>query len=111
MRVRKKFTRKTGLRDAKLIIIATEGEKTERSYFLGVASKFRASRVHVEVLTRPGGHSDPKACLDTLNGFKRQYRLNSHDELWLVCDVDRWGQKKVSEVSTTCKQKGYYLAV
>lgn len=111
MRVKKSFTRKTGLRDARLIIIATEGEKTEKTYFMGVATKFKTSKVHVEVLDRLGSGSDPETCLEVLNKFKRRYNLNKNDELWLVCDVDRWGAKKLSRVSQLCKQKGYYLSV
>ena len=31
--------------------------------------------------------------------------------MWLICDVDRWGQKKLSEVDQLCKQKSYFFAV
>jgi hypothetical protein len=31
--------------------------------------------------------------------------------LWLVIDVDRWGDKKLSEVCREAKQRGYHLAV
>ncbi|HZY82268.1 MAG TPA: RloB family protein [Cyclobacteriaceae bacterium] len=113
MRSKPSFKRKSGLRDAKLIIIATEGDVTERTYFNGVAKspEYRNSGVHVEVLVREDGGSDPKNCLQTLNKFKKTYNLNKHDELWLVCDVDRWGDKKLAEVNQLCRQKGYKFSV
>lgn len=113
MRTKRTFTRKSGLRDSKLIIIATEGEKTEKAYFNGIAFStiYRHSGVHVEVLERLDGGSDPKNCLRSLTKFKSEYHLNSNDELWLVCDVDTWGDRKLSEVNQLCRQKGYKLAV
>lgn len=113
MRSKRKFTRKTGLRDAKLIIIAAEGEVTEKLYFNGIAysPNYKNSKVHVEVLSRDDAGSDPKTCLRSLNKCKAEYSLNKNDELWLVCDVDRWGDKNLSEVNRLCHQKGYRLAV
>lgn len=107
------FKRKSGLRDARLIVIATEGEITEKQYFDGIirSNKYKNPRVHVEVLSRGSSNSDPKACLNVLNKFKQEYHLFRDDELWLVCDVDRWGQKKLAEVSRLCRQKGYKVVV
>ena len=111
--MRRSFKRKSGLRDARLIVIAAEGELTEKQYFYGLtkSSKYKNPRVHVEVLSRGSSISDPKECIKTLNKFKRTYHLNVNDELWLVCDVDRWGQKKLSEVNQLCRQKRYLMAV
>ena len=107
------FTRKSGLRDAKLIVITTEGEITENQYFNQIrwSEKYKNPRVHIEVMERKNSNSDPKNCLKILNKFKKDYHLLKDDELWLVCDVDRWGQKKLSEVNQLCRQKGYNLAV
>lgn len=112
-RERKPFTRTSGVRDAKLIIIAAEGELTEKDYFHGVAisSKYRNSKVHVEFLSRGNSNSDPKACISSLNSFKKQFSLGKNDELLLVCDVDRWGSKKLSEIYKLSKQKSYLIAV
>jgi hypothetical protein len=110
---RKSFKRKTGLRDAKLIVIATEGEKTEKQYFdsIIVSELLKSPKIHVEVLERESSKSDPLECISSLNSFKAKYTLNKNDELWLVCDVDRWGQKKLSQVNQLCHQKAYLLAV
>lgn len=112
-RKKKPFRRTSGVRDAKLIVIASEGEVTERLYFDGLASsaEYSASNVHVEVLRRENRNSDPKALLISLSEFKRKYTLKFDDELWVVCDVDRWGNKKLAEVNRLCKQKGFFVAV
>ena len=112
-RVRKSFKRTSGVRDAKLIIIACEGEITEKQYFNGVAysEEYKNPKVRVKVLNRGSSNSDPKESVRSLNKFKKTYKLNRYDELWLICDVDRWGAKKIAEVNRLCKQKKYFIAV
>ena len=104
---------KSHTRDASLIIIATEGNKTEQKYFEELASKkyFFNSRIHVRVLDRLDTNSSPSQVLKLLDDFKREFRLKKFDELWLVIDVDRWGQVKLSDIARQCRQKDYELAV
>lgn len=111
--MRRSFSRKTGFRDSKLIVIATEGEVTEHQYFNGLKlhEDYKSPRLHVEILERGTRNSDPKACLDELSQFKKEYHLKQDDELWLVCDVDRWGDRKLAEVGQLCRQKKYLIAV
>lgn len=105
-------TRRSGCRDAKLIIIAAEGQKTEKEYFEAVAEKYYNPRIHVKVLERKHSASDPKHVLEQLNHFRSEYAIQrEYDELWLVIDIDRWGAKKLSEVAELCSQKDYRLAV
>lgn len=104
-------TRTSGVRDARLIIIATEGNKTEPHYFNAIATYYRNSKVHVEVLERKSTASAPEHVITELDKFRREYSLNEHDELWLVIDLDGWGSGKLSEVSTQCEQKNYGFAV
>ena len=106
-------TRPSGYRDSKLIIIAAEGEKTEETYFNGLAASYSMpSRVHVEVLNRPYGGTDPEKVLRALDDFRREYSLRANrDELWMVIDLDRWEEKMLSEVATLCDQKKYGYAV
>ena len=54
IREKREFKRKSGFRDAKLIVIATEGEKTETKYFREIVSKdwYPNSRIHVEVIEK-----------------------------------------------------------
>jgi len=54
-RERRDFVRRSGLRDATLFVIASEGAVTEPRYFEGLKASWHNSRVHIEVLTR----SDP----------------------------------------------------
>jgi hypothetical protein len=103
-------TRVSGIRDARLIIIAAEGEKTEKRYFNELANHYRNPKVHVEVLDRISASlSSPEDVIETLNTFKRTYHLGDDDELWLVIDVDRWKEKMLSEVAAQCNQKRYLL--
>jgi len=58
------------LRDTRLIVIATEGEKTEKQYF----SMFQSLRVQVRVLHTEEGFSAPKHVFDRLSDYRRQVR-------------------------------------
>ncbi len=105
-------SRRTGYRDARLIVIASEGMHTEPVYFNGLANNYRTQRVHVHLVEKPNTDSDPERVIKLLDDFKRTYSLNlGYDELWLVSDVDRWGAEKLSRVCTLCSQKRYRLAV
>ena len=109
---RRNFKRKSSLRDSRLIIIAAEGEETEKKYFEGLKENYENPRVHVEVLDRLEASSDPAKVLRRLDKFRSDYNLRrDYDELWLVIDVDRWGNQKLSLVSQQCVQKHYRLAV
>ncbi len=95
-------------RDARLFIIATEGAVTEEKYF----GMFGSSRIQVKVLpTGSDNQSLPDRVLDRLNSFTEEFDLHEDDMLWLVLDVDRWGDEKLSLVCREAKQKNYYLAI
>jgi hypothetical protein len=95
-------------RDARLFIIATEGAATEKQYF----DMFGSSRIKVEVLpTGSDNQSAPQYVLARLNSFKEEYDIHEDDMLWLVIDVDRWGDDKLSLVCREAKQKNYHLAI
>ncbi len=95
-------------RDAKLFIIATEGNKTEKQYF----EMFHSTRIKVKVLpTADDNKSAPEYVLARLDAFKEQYDLNEEDMLWLVLDVDRWGEEKLSQICRQARQKNYNLAI
>jgi RloB-like protein len=88
--------------DARLFIIATEGAVTEQQYF----EMFGSSRIKVKVLpTGSDNQSAPDRVLDRLNSFKEEFDLHEDDMLWLVLDVDRWGDEKLSLVCREAKQK------
>ena len=79
--------RREAFRDARLIVIASEGKDTERIYFKALAEEYTNPRVHVHILERSENeqnNSSPEHVLKQLNDYKGQYALESDDELWLV---------------------------
>lgn len=105
--------RGSGFRDARLIVIASEGLHTENKYFRDLASKeyFPNPKVHVEVLPRKETASSPNKVIQQLDQFRREYKLKRQDELWMVIDFDKWGGKALSEIAAICTTKNYRLAV
>ena len=96
------------LRDATLIIIATEGEKTEKQYFDGL---FKSTKVQVIVLPTVDHRSAPKYVYGRLYDFKKEYDLDKNDELWLMIDIDRWKTDEISIIANNSLKKGFNLAV
>ncbi|MBN2413758.1 RloB domain-containing protein [candidate division KSB1 bacterium] len=94
-------------KDTKLFIIATEGKETEKQYF----DIFRNSRVQVKILPACNGHSAPNWVIDRLDEFAKEYNLEGDDELWIMFDVDKWGVRKISQITRLGFQKGYGLAI
>ncbi len=109
--IRRDFKRKSGFRDAKLIVIATEGERTEPRYFEGVRARYHRPSVQVEILKRSTEGSSPRHVQRELDQFRRDYNLIEGDELWMVVDRDRWTDNHLADVARQCDQKGYFLAV
>ncbi|NOX45473.1 MAG: RloB domain-containing protein [Chlorobi bacterium] len=113
-RVKREFNRPENKRSAKLIVIATEGRKTERVYFEGLAESFDSTKVHVEVIEKLDNNSSPENVLGQLNAFKGEYNLDENDELWMVIDrvYQSWEAEIIRSVAQICHQKkGYFLAV
>ena len=95
-------------RDARLIVIASEGKDTERIYFKASAKEYTNPRVHVHILERSEderNNSSPEHVLKQLNNYKNQYEMEADDELWLVVDKDRWTDAMLSRVATECTQE------
>ncbi|MCD6459258.1 RloB domain-containing protein [bacterium] len=109
--IKKEFKRKTGFRDSTLIVIATEGQKTEPQYFDGLRLLYKNPKTHIEVLNRKTSASSPKHVIQELDKFTREYKLNRYDELWLIVDKDRWGDSELSLTIRQCIQKKYNFAV
>ncbi|MGM9697463.1 MAG: RloB family protein [Prevotella sp.] len=100
--------RREAFRDARLIVIASEGKDTERIYFMALAKEYTNPRVHVHILERSvddQNNSSPEHVLKQLNDYKSQYELEADDELWLVVDKDRWTEAMLSRVATECSQE------
>lgn len=102
--------RREAFRDARLIVIASEGKDTERIYFRALAKEYTNPRVHVHILERSEeeqNNSSPEHVLKQLNDYKGHYALESDDELWLVVDRDRWTEAMLSRVATECAQDDF----
>jgi len=96
-RKKRPLNRETHTRDASLIIIFSEGEKTEKQYF--ESDLFgRSTRVQVKVFETVNGKSAPKYVLERFKQYKKTTDVMSSDQFWLVLDVDRWPEKQLSEV-------------
>ena len=102
--------RQEAFRDARLIVIASEGKDTERIYFTALAKEYTNPRVHVHILERSEAeqnNSSPEHVLTQLNDYKEQYALEADDELWLIIDKDRWTEAMLSRVATECAQDDF----
>jgi hypothetical protein len=97
------------LRDARLVVIATEGQETEPQYFR--AFEKADSRTQVVVLETQRGESAPKHVLRRLDEFKKGFELGKGDLLFLVIDEDRWPAAQLSEVASEARRKTFALAV
>ncbi len=95
------------LRDTRLIVIATEGAKTEGQYF----DLFERKRVQIHVLPTEDGFSAPKHVFARLAEFKKECELGKDDQLWLMIDVDRWQESSLAEVASESIKKKFQLAV
>jgi RloB-like protein len=105
---KKLLDRQHDRRDARLFVIATEGEKTEKQYF----EMFGNSKIKVEILETVDRDSAPQFVLERLDSFKDRFDLSDEDMLWLVIDVDQWYKHKhLIYVCREAKQKNYNLAV
>jgi len=102
-------------------IIASEGADTERLYFEGLAALVVEKRldkfVKIEFIKREKEEertkSSHKEVMKQLDAFKKKFRLDKRDELWLVIDRDKQNNplKNLAEISQKCSQKNYFLAL
>lgn len=113
MRKRREFIRKSAYRDAKLVIIATEDTQATPRYFQALCSPayYQNPKVHVCVLESTNTSSGPAHVLARLKAYQNEYELGDGDELWLVIDVDEWGESKLSQVTRESSQANHWLAV
>ncbi len=103
--------RPSNIRDAKLIVIATEDTKATVKYLEDLREYYENTRVDIEIIDRDDMASSPEHVMNSLNEFRRKYELKKNIEFWLVIDVDSWGEAKLSQVAEQCSQKKYHLGV
>ena len=101
------YSRNEGVLDSRLIVIAAEGERTEKIYFEALRAFARNSRVHIKILERDEENkhnSAPEYVMGQLTEYKNENALDPDDELWLVIDRDNWKQAALRVVAQKCAQ-------
>ncbi|MEX2347570.1 MAG: RloB family protein [Balneolaceae bacterium] len=100
----------THVRDTNLIIIATEGEKTEPRYFTMNGFK-ENKKVQVQVIPAIDGMSSPLDVLGRLHEHAIEYQFGEGDQFWLVIDKDRWPDEHLYELIQLCRDQNYQIAL
>jgi RloB-like protein len=112
MRKKRPLDRSTRVvRDANLIVIASEDTYAVRQYF----DFFRSTRIQFKVLETDEGKSAPEHVLARIDDYMREYEIGEGDEFWLVLDCDHWVNsghiKNLIRVMQECNQKGIRIAL
>ena len=109
------YSRHEATRDSRLIVIAAEGERTEKIYFEALRAYSRNSRVHIKILERDAENrhnSAPEYVLGQLTQYKTEHALEQDDELWLVIDRDDWKPTALRVVAQKCVQdEAFHMAL
>lgn len=105
-----RFERKTNSRRyKKLFVVAAEGRNTENQYFGLFCGE--NSVVHIRCL-KHGNKSAPGHLLKTINRALKGTGLRDTDEVWCVCDTDKWTPEQLGGLLEWSKKKtNYGLAV
>jgi hypothetical protein len=103
---RRRFQRPLGeKRYRKMVVIATEGAKTEPQYF----GLFNSDDVTVHVNCLKGrDDSSPPHVLKRMEKYLKQEGLKSSDEAWLVVDKDRWSDEQLGQLHAWAQRRKNY---
>ena len=100
-------------RDYRLFAIACEGSKREREYFQQLEGI--SHRVVVEYIEDEHYKTDPPSSpshvLRRALEYVERNALNDEDSVWLVMDVDKWGDKVLNEVHDECRKHSNWHTV
>lgn len=109
-----RFQRKHKIRETKkTVVIATEGEKTEKIYF-DVWKRKVQKNLNIRILETKGGGKSPIGILRRLKKFlakNTNYDTRYGDEFWIVIDRDTWEETELLEVFQECTDCKYNFAV
>jgi len=99
------------VRDASLIVIASEDTYAVKDYF----SRFKTRRVQFVVVPTEGGRSAPADVINRLDQFKNDNATERNDQFWLCIDKDHWADSghidNLVQVLQHCRQKEYQAAI
>ena len=103
---RRRFQRPVGdRRYRKLIVIATEGNKTEPQYF----SLFNNQESVIKPYCLRGHHdSAPPGVLKRMKSYIKNSGLRYTDEAWLVVDRDNWTEEQLGQLYHWSEQAENY---
>lgn len=110
-RTRRAFKRRDPVRDSSLVVIATEGSETEPRYFrtLSGPDHYRNSRIRVRVVPTEDNRSSPEHVLERVRNSADDLDITDGDQVFVVLDLDRWGDATLSKIARECTQSGYEL--
>ena len=98
------------VRDASLIVIASEDTHAVQQYF----DFFQSTRIQFRVLPTKDGRSAPQHVLKRLDEYMKEFDIGEGDEFWIVLDTDHWIDgghiKNLARVLRACRQKGIQVA-
>jgi len=112
MRKKRPLDRKTKiLRDASLVVIASEDKYAVKQYF----DFFQSTRIQFKVLATEDGMSAPEHVLARLDEYMKEFEIGEGDACWLVCDCDHWIKpghiRNLTLVLQQCRQKRIQIAL
>ncbi len=96
------------VRDASLVIIASEDTYAVKQYF----ARFKTKKVQFLVLpSTDDGRSAPGHVLDRLCDAVKEHATEAGDSFWLCIDRDRWDSAKLSHVVSQCHARDFNVAM
>jgi hypothetical protein len=106
----RKFIRETGFREQiPVILVATEGDKTEPQYFEILKSANKVLNIQI---VPSKGKSSPNGVLKNIKKEIKKHEIGKRDKAWLVVDIDEWPTIELDAVyEWSLLKANYRLAV
>lgn len=95
------------LRDASLIVIASEDTHAVERYF----RRFKTRKVQFFTIPTQDGRSSPEAVFERLKAAKAEFAEAEGDSYWLCIDRDAWKAHVLGDAVHQAAQQGYQIAV
>lgn len=102
-RLNREYKKGKPYRDSRLFVIIAEGDREDK-YF--AQFNLLNSRIRVLTIPREQNASAPKHFVGRLKKAEEigEYTSEETDEIWFVCDTDRW-RTQLNELKTDCEQR------
>jgi len=111
-RKRRQLDRDAGVvRDATLVVIASEDKYAVENYF----QRFRTKKVQFRVLPTLDCNADPQSVLARIDEFRKTEDVEDQDVFWICIDSDHWVDgnhlPNLVQVLRESRHKGYHVAI